>query len=104
MKAQSRDRTTCSSEEGAVIVLERRSCVFWSFLFINQEIGRNEETMTKSYSIPKELIVEAYKKVKANRGTYGIDKESLEDFQKDLKNNLYKNGIGCPREVIFRQK
>ena len=106
MKAQSRDRTTCSSEEGAVIALERRSCVFWSFLFfINQEIGRNEETMTKPYSIPKELIVKAYKKVKSNRGTYGIDKESLEYFEKDLKNNLYKiwnrmsSGSYLPPEV-----
>ena len=46
--------------------------------------------MTKPYSISKELIVEAYKKVKANGGTYGVDQESLKDFEKDLKNNLYK--------------
>jgi group II intron reverse transcriptase/maturase len=28
--------------------------------------------------------------VKANKGTYGIDDQSLSDFEKDLENNLYK--------------
>ncbi len=45
---------------------------------------------TKSFSIPKQMFVEAYKLVKANAGVAGVDKESLEDFEKDLKNNLYK--------------
>lgn len=34
--------------------------------------------------------MEAYKRVKANGGASGVDKESLQDFEKDLKNNLYK--------------
>jgi RNA-directed DNA polymerase len=46
--------------------------------------------MTKPYSIPKKLVWEAYIKVKANGGTYGVDRESLIDFERDLKNNLYK--------------
>lgn len=44
----------------------------------------------KSYEIPQQLVVESYKCIKANRGSYGIDKESLSDFEKDWKNNLYK--------------
>lgn len=46
--------------------------------------------MTKPFLIPKELIWRAWKSVKANKGTYGIDKQSIEDFEKDLAGNLYK--------------
>ena len=45
---------------------------------------------TKPFDIPKQLFVQAYKLVKANAGAAGVDEESLEDFAKDLKNNLYK--------------
>ncbi|MCK4840922.1 MAG: group II intron reverse transcriptase/maturase [Methylococcales bacterium] len=45
---------------------------------------------TKSYNIPKRLIVEAYQRVKANKGSAGVDNQSLKDFDADLKNNLYK--------------
>ena len=45
---------------------------------------------TKPFNIPKQLFIQAYKLVKANAGAAGVDEESLEDFAKDLKNNLYK--------------
>jgi len=45
---------------------------------------------TKSYQIPKQTVLEAYKLVKANRGAAGIDGESLEMFEANLKDNLYK--------------
>jgi len=45
---------------------------------------------TKPYNIPKRLIYEAYKRVKANKGSAGVDKQSLKDFDQDLANNLYK--------------
>jgi RNA-directed DNA polymerase len=35
-------------------------------------------------------VFEAYKRVKANKGAAGVDQESIPDFEKDLKNNLYK--------------
>ena len=44
----------------------------------------------KPYDIPKNLVWEAYQRVKANRGAAGVDGESLEAFEKDLKGNLYK--------------
>jgi RNA-directed DNA polymerase len=44
----------------------------------------------KPYDIPKQLVWEAYKKVKANRGAAGVDGETLKAFEKDLKGNLYK--------------
>ena len=45
---------------------------------------------TKPFTIPKELVVKAYKLVKANAGAAGIDQQSLADFDKNLKDNLYK--------------
>jgi Reverse transcriptase (RNA-dependent DNA polymerase) len=44
----------------------------------------------KPFSIPKQLVWEAYKQVKANKGAAGVDGQSIEDFEKDLRNNLYK--------------
>jgi len=45
---------------------------------------------TRSYVISKFVVWEAYKRVKANKGSSGVDGESLEVFEKDLKNNLYR--------------
>jgi len=55
-------------------------------------IERQEEpcTQTKPFTIPKWDVMKAYKLVEANKGAAGIDGETLEDFQRDLKNNLYK--------------
>lgn len=45
---------------------------------------------TKPFKISKYAVVTAYERVKANKGTYGVDEQSIEDFEKDKKNNLYK--------------
>jgi len=44
----------------------------------------------KSFEISRHQVLEAYKRVKANYGAGGIDGVSIEEFEKDLKNNLYK--------------
>ena len=44
----------------------------------------------KPYTISKQLVWEAYRRVKANRGAAGVDGESLAAFEQDLKRNLYK--------------
>jgi RNA-directed DNA polymerase len=44
----------------------------------------------KPYRISKRVVYKAYKRVKANKGAAGVDEESIADFEKDLKNNLYK--------------
>jgi len=45
---------------------------------------------TKSFEISKQVVWEAYQRVKANKGAAGIDKESITDFEQNLKDNLYK--------------
>lgn len=45
---------------------------------------------TKPYNISKRTVVKAYKRVKANKGTYGVDEQTLETFEVKLKDNLYK--------------
>ena len=44
----------------------------------------------RPFDISKELVWEAYKRVAANKGAAGVDGCSVEDFEADLKNNLYK--------------
>jgi retron-type reverse transcriptase len=44
----------------------------------------------KPFGIPKRLVVQAWKQVKANGGAAGVDGQSIADFEADLKNNLYK--------------
>jgi RNA-directed DNA polymerase len=44
----------------------------------------------KPVVISKWEVWEAYRQVKANKGAPGVDGCSLEDFEKDLKGNLYK--------------
>ena len=44
----------------------------------------------KPFDIPKTEVWEAWLKVKANKGAPGVDGCTLEEFEKDLKGNLYK--------------
>ncbi len=45
---------------------------------------------TKSFIISKWDVVHAYRLVKANRGAAGVDKQSISDFEANLRGNLYK--------------
>jgi RNA-directed DNA polymerase len=44
----------------------------------------------KSFDISKWEVWEAYRQVKANQGAPGVDGVTLEEFDQDLKDNLYK--------------
>lgn len=52
-----------------------------------EEVGAEQ---TKPFSINKWQVVEAYRRVKANAGAAGVDRQTLEDFEQNLKGNLYK--------------
>ncbi len=44
----------------------------------------------KPFDISKQEVWEAYLKVRANKGAAGVDGCSIEDFETDLRNNLYR--------------
>lgn len=44
----------------------------------------------KPFDIPKALVWEAFHLVKANKGSAGVDQESINDFEQNLSGNLYK--------------
>jgi RNA-directed DNA polymerase len=47
-------------------------------------------SQAKPFAISKQLVWEAYQRVKANQGAAGVDAESVEQFERKLKNNLYR--------------
>jgi len=48
------------------------------------------ETKSTTVPITKQMVKNAYRKVKSNQGSAGIDRESLKDFEENLLDNLYK--------------
>ena len=52
--------------------------------------GRSLKDEAKPYCISRWEVLEAYKKVKSNKGAAGIDEQTIEDFERHLKKNLYR--------------
>jgi RNA-directed DNA polymerase len=48
------------------------------------------DTTNKPFMIEKWRVYEAYKAVKSNGGAAGVDGQTIEQFEADLKSNLYK--------------
>src|SRR5678810_105705 len=80
-----------SSDEVSVMGMERRASVIQSNYFeatLKRRMMAKE--MTKSLPISKRMVHESYLKVIAKDGSAGIDKQSIDMFNEDLKDNLYK--------------
>lgn len=48
------------------------------------------KSLVKPFEISKRVVWEAYLRVKANKGAAGVDGQTIEQFEQDLKNNLFK--------------
>ena len=55
----------------------------------------------RSFQISKQLVWEAYKRVKANKGAAGVDRVSMEDFEANLRGNLYKIWVRMSSGTYF---
>lgn len=44
----------------------------------------------KPFNISKQVVKAAFERVKANKGTYGVDEQTIAEFEENLKDNLYK--------------
>jgi retron-type reverse transcriptase len=87
------DGCRCSSDEVFVMNMERRTAVIQFQLFQQLKKLRMQdlfETKSKPIPITKEMVRESYRKVRANKGSAGVDKISLEKFDENLSKNLYK--------------
>src|SRR5271165_3123686 len=47
-------------------------------------------TTDKPFMIEKRRVYEAYQAVKSNKGAAGVDGQTIDQFEADLKGNLYK--------------
>ena len=61
-------------------------------IFIGATGNRMTSTNTtgKPFGIEKRQVYEAYKAVKSNQGAAGVDGQTIEQFEMDLKGNLYR--------------
>jgi Reverse transcriptase (RNA-dependent DNA polymerase) len=78
------------SVEGSVMGLERSSDVVRAESVGQPGNGEEPAKAVKPFGIAKRVVWEAYRHVKANRGAAGIDGESIEMFEANLKDNLYR--------------
>ncbi len=61
--------------------------VCWSTVMREESVS---ESRSKPFEISKQLVWEAYRKVAANKGAAGVDRQSIAEFEQDLKNNLFR--------------
>lgn len=71
--------------------VERRDCIKQDERMTQLSQDRRKSSgQSKPFAISKWDVMTAFEKVKANQGGAGIDGVTIEDFEKDLKKNLYK--------------
>ena len=86
--------------------LERRGSIVQSVVKKTTENRRTGLKQAKPFCVSKREVWEAYKRVRANKGCAGVDGQSIEEFDADMENNLYKlwnrmsSGSYFPKPVL----
>jgi len=57
--------------------------------------------MAKSFNISKQIVWDSYLKIKANGGSSGVDRQTMNEFDKNLSKNLYKIWNRLSSAVIY---
>jgi len=74
--------------------VERRENIIWFIMDENYlpigGLGGTKMNETKPFSINRQWVMNAYLKVRSNRGSGGVDGVSLKAFGEDYKKNLYR--------------
>ena len=98
-------RLTRKSDEFSVMEKEQRGQPI-SLMRINtgKKNRMTNDQKTKSYEIPKREVFEAWKRVKSNKGSAGVDGISIEQFEMNLSKNLYKVWNRMSHRVHFFAK
>jgi len=83
-----------SSNEGAVMALERRgkhvqASPSSTTLHSGKWVRKTDWYDARGMSLTLKHFLDAYLKVKRNKGSHGVDGQSLKDFEKKLVTNLY---------------
>ena len=70
--------------------LDRRGAVVRPELSAQPDEGRRRAAPAKSFEIDKWEVWQAYKRVKAKQGGAGVDGVTMAEFERELKDNLYR--------------
>jgi len=62
----------------------------WSTAMMREEPVSEPKPDGKPFAISKRLVWEAWRRVKANKGAEGVDEESIQAFEENLRGNLYR--------------
>jgi hypothetical protein len=58
----------------------------------------------KPFQIPKQLVWEAYGRVKANKGAAGVDGQSIADFESDLRSSVAVETVRLAYESLSQER
>jgi RNA-directed DNA polymerase len=64
--------------------------VWWSTDVLGRSQVNESKSQVKPFEVSKAMVWEAYRRVKANKGSAGVDGVTIEQYEQDLKNNLFK--------------
>jgi RNA-directed DNA polymerase len=57
---------------------------------VREEPVSESKSQVKPFEISKRVVWEAYLRVRANKGAAGVDGQTIEQYEQNVKNNLFK--------------